>query len=139
MRNIFGCSVTVDVLCTDSDGSYYNIEMQKGDNDDHQKRVRYDGSCIADLMQLFTSSHVHEDQRFPRFCASAKYFKEGEGQKRMSSVFKSYVDEYAKEYTAKQSKEFVIKLFKKKMSYENIKDVTNLPDEILKELQESIK
>ena len=57
----------------------------------------------------------------------------------MSSVFKSYVDEYAKEYTAKQSKEFVIKLFKKKMSYENIKDVTNLPDEILKELQESIK
>lgn len=127
----------------------------------------HDGSCIADLMQLFTSSHVHEDQRFPRFCASVKYFKEGEGQKRMSGVYKSHVDEYlkecvdkyvkehtdeflekyakehvheyAEEYTAKQSKEFAIKLFKKKMSYEDIKDVTNLPDEILKELQESIK
>ena len=52
---------------------------------------------------------------------------------------KGFAKEYAEEYTAKQSKQFVIKLFKKKMSYENIKDVTNLPDEILKELQESIK
>ena len=50
MRNIFGRSVIVDVLCTDSDGSYYNIEMQKGDNDDHQKRVRYNGSVIDTMI-----------------------------------------------------------------------------------------
>lgn len=46
LRNIKGRSVTVDVLCRDADGNYYNIEVQKQDNDDHQRRVRYNGSNI---------------------------------------------------------------------------------------------
>lgn len=79
-------------------------------------------------------SHVNE---YLKECAD-KYIKEHTDEF-LEKYAKEHVHEFAEEYTAKQSKEFAIKLFKKKMSYEDIKDVTNLPDEILKELQESIK
>ena len=46
LRNIKGRSVIVDVLCIDFDGNYYNIEIQKADNDDHQRRVRYNASNV---------------------------------------------------------------------------------------------
>ena len=41
LKNLIGKSVILDVLCRDRDGSYYNVEVQKSDDDDHQKRVRY--------------------------------------------------------------------------------------------------
>ena len=46
LRNINGRSVIVDVLCKDSNGNYYNIEIQKKNDDDHQRRVRYNGSSV---------------------------------------------------------------------------------------------
>ncbi len=46
LRNVKGRSVVVDVLCKDSLDNYYNIEIQKEDNDNHEKRVRYNGSNI---------------------------------------------------------------------------------------------
>jgi len=46
LRNVKGRSVVVDVLCKDKNGNYYNIEIQKSDNDDHQRRVRYNGSNV---------------------------------------------------------------------------------------------
>lgn len=46
LRNINGRSVVVDVLCKDSDGNYYNIEVQKRNDDDHQRRIRYNSSSI---------------------------------------------------------------------------------------------
>lgn len=46
LRNVKGRSVSVDVLCVDSKHIYYNIEVQKSDNDDHQHRVRYNGSNV---------------------------------------------------------------------------------------------
>jgi len=46
IRNIEDRSVIVDVLCKDSEGNYYNIEMQKKNDDDHQRRVRYNGSNV---------------------------------------------------------------------------------------------
>ncbi len=47
-HNLDGCSVTVDVICKDSKGCYYSTEMQKTDNDDHLKRVRYN-RCNVDI------------------------------------------------------------------------------------------
>ena len=44
LRNIEGRSVILDVMCEDATGKYYNIEVQKENNDNHQKRVRYNGS-----------------------------------------------------------------------------------------------
>lgn len=46
LRNCGKRSVQLDLFCKSSNGSYINVEVQKGDNDNHQKRVRYNGSNI---------------------------------------------------------------------------------------------
>lgn len=46
IHNIDTRSVTVDVKCEDEDGTEFGVEVQKANDDDHQKRVRYNGSCI---------------------------------------------------------------------------------------------
>ncbi len=47
IKNIVGHSVVLDALCTDSTGRFFNIEVQKADNDNHIKRVRYNGACVT--------------------------------------------------------------------------------------------
>ena len=39
-------SVMVDMLCEDEYGRQFSVEVQKEDNDDHQRRVRYNGACV---------------------------------------------------------------------------------------------
>lgn len=46
LRNVKGRSVFLDTLCRDRNNTYFNVEVQKEDNDDHQKRVRYNSSNI---------------------------------------------------------------------------------------------
>lgn len=41
LRNVKGRSVTLDLECVDEDGTIFGVEIQKQDNDNHQKRVRY--------------------------------------------------------------------------------------------------
>ena len=57
LRNLQGRSVILDALCRDRTGKCYNIEVQKPDNDDHQRRVRYNASCI-------TTNFTKEGERF---------------------------------------------------------------------------
>ena len=47
IKNLQGRSVVLDVLCELEDGRRCNIEMQKANDDDHEKRVRYNTSCIT--------------------------------------------------------------------------------------------
>ena len=47
IRNLQGRSVRLDALCRRSGGSFCNVEMQKSDNEDHFRRVRYNASCIT--------------------------------------------------------------------------------------------
>ena len=47
IKNLNGKSVVLDVLCRDSDGKYCNVEVQKADDDDHQKRVRYNAALVS--------------------------------------------------------------------------------------------
>ena len=47
IKNLQGRSVIVDALCEKEDGSFVNVEVQKSNNDDHLKRVRYNASCIT--------------------------------------------------------------------------------------------
>ena len=47
IKNLNGKSVVLDVLCRDSDGKYCNVEVQKADDDDHQKRVRYNAALLS--------------------------------------------------------------------------------------------
>ncbi|MDE7476548.1 MAG: Rpn family recombination-promoting nuclease/putative transposase [Lachnospiraceae bacterium] len=46
LRNNGAHSVILDALCELDDGSYANIEVQKADDDNHQKRVRFNQSNI---------------------------------------------------------------------------------------------
>lgn len=47
IKNLQGRSVVLDALCILENGKECNIEVQKADDDDHQKRVRYNTSCIT--------------------------------------------------------------------------------------------
>lgn len=46
LKNIYGRSVRLDALCILSNGTKCNIEIQRADNDDHQKRVRFNVASI---------------------------------------------------------------------------------------------
>lgn len=47
VHNLQGRSVRLDALCERTDGSFINVEVQRADNDNHFKRVRYNASCIT--------------------------------------------------------------------------------------------
>ena len=47
VKNLYGRSVRLDALCILGNGEICNIEVQKSDNDDHIKRVRYNASLIT--------------------------------------------------------------------------------------------
>lgn len=49
IHNVDARSVTVDILCEDGNGRQFSVEVQKANDDDHQKRVRYNGSCVQIL------------------------------------------------------------------------------------------
>lgn len=46
-KNMYGRSVRLDALCTLGNGEKCNIEVQRSDNDDHLKRVRFNASSIT--------------------------------------------------------------------------------------------
>ena len=46
-RNLYGRSVRLDALCTLGSGKKVNIEVQRSDNDDHFRRVRFNESSIT--------------------------------------------------------------------------------------------
>jgi predicted transposase/invertase (TIGR01784 family) len=45
--NLQGRSVILDAKCITGDGTPVDIEVQKSDNDDHQRRVRYNGAILT--------------------------------------------------------------------------------------------
>ena len=47
LRNLQGRSVRLDAECILGNGKHANVEVQKSDNDDHQRRVRYNASCLT--------------------------------------------------------------------------------------------
>ena len=46
-RNIYGRSVRLDALCTLGNGEKCNIEVQRADDDDHFRRVRFNAASIT--------------------------------------------------------------------------------------------
>lgn len=45
--NLQGRSVILDAKCIDGSGTQIDIEVQKADDDDHQRRVRYNGAILT--------------------------------------------------------------------------------------------
>ena len=46
-RNLYGRSVRLDALCVLGNGKKCNVEVQRSDNDDHLRRVRFNAASIA--------------------------------------------------------------------------------------------
>ena len=164
LRNIKGRSVVLDAYCVDTDNNNFNLEIQKKDDDDHQRRVRYNGSNmdtyiaekgirfeqipdsyviyiskkdffekgktiyhidrvlretgdivdngfyeiyvnteiddksdIAELMKIYSSSDVPENNKFPRTSAGIKNLKVGKGRDDMCAIVEEYVEKREKE------------------------------------------
>lgn len=47
IKNLQGRSVILDALCDLENGEECNVEVQKANDDDHQRRLRYNTSCIT--------------------------------------------------------------------------------------------
>ena len=47
VKNLQGRSVVLDALCVLDDEKECCVEVQKADDDDHQRRVRYNASCVT--------------------------------------------------------------------------------------------
>ena len=59
LKNLQGRSVILDALCKDSNHIHYDLEIQKSNNDNHQKRVRY-------ISSLVTASKTPSGSRFKK-------------------------------------------------------------------------
>ena len=59
LRNNGAHSVILDALCELDDGSHANIEVQKADDDNHQKRVRFNQS---NMDTLFTEKGIKYEE-----------------------------------------------------------------------------
>ena len=77
LRNVKGRSVIVDVLCKDAKERYFNIEVQKEDDDDHQRRVRYNGSNIETYITEKGISFEEMPDVYVVFISQFDYFKQG--------------------------------------------------------------
>ena len=64
LRNVDAHSAVLDVLCTDESGRLFNIEVQKQDNDLHQRRVRFN---ISNIDTAFIEKGLHYKD-FPDVC-----------------------------------------------------------------------
>lgn len=77
LRNCGTRSVILDALCESVEGKLYSIEMEKSNRDDHQRRVRYNGSNID---TSFTEKGV-DFKEIPDICmiyiSKSDFFKEG--------------------------------------------------------------
>lgn len=77
LRNVGAHSVILDLICRDEDGSHINVEIQKSDDDDHVKRVRFN---ISNIDTSFTERGI-DYQELPDvyavFLSRFDVFKEG--------------------------------------------------------------
>lgn len=203
LRNIKGRSVVLDAYCVDTENDNYDLEIQKKDDDDHQRRVRYNGSNmdtyiaekgikfeeipdsyvifiskkdffekgktiyhidrvlretgdvvdngfyeiyvnteiddksdIAELMKIYSSPNLPENNKFPRTCAGIKNLKAGKGRDSMCAIVEEYAEKKAKE----REKETAIHLIKiGKLTVEEIAaSIPSLSVEEIIKLQESV-
>ena len=57
--NMTGHAVTLDLICEDDNGNIINVEVQKANDTNHQKRVRYNMACM-DTLSIDKGKAYHE-------------------------------------------------------------------------------
>ena len=78
LRNIGARSVTIDAFCEDSYKKYYNIEVQRKNNDNHQNRVRYNGSNIDTYITEKGIKYKNLPESYVIYISEFDMFDEGE-------------------------------------------------------------
>lgn len=68
----------LDALCKDRRNRYFSLEVQKSDNDDHQKRVRYIGSNIDTFLTEKGTTFKELPDLTVYFLSRFDIFKKGE-------------------------------------------------------------
>lgn len=157
IRNLQGRSVVLDALCETEDGKEFNVEVQKAD-DDHQKRVRYNTSCVtanitepgtkfekvpdvAGLMRIFKEPDAYDFKKFPKVSKRKKQFKESEGgDETMCDLVENYAKKKATEEAVKEAKDSALRLFQNGANYELVRaSIVLLSDEELQEIYKKAK
>ena len=130
-RNIYGRSVRLDALCTFANGKKCNVEVQRSDDDDHLRRVRFNASSIA-------VKDSQAGQKFPELTKRMNYLKHQEGGlQAVCEVMERYERKAAREADIRAIKN----MLKHGLTKENIlEDYTEEEYAIaIKELAETIK
>ena len=77
LKSLQGRSVVLDVNCQDSKGVYYNIEVQKQDNDDHQRRTRYNRALLTSNVTRIGVGFIDVPDVKTIYISKFDMFKEG--------------------------------------------------------------
>ena len=88
MKNLWGRSVRLDAFCKLGDGSFCNIEVQKSDNDDHVRRVRYNASCITSNNTEVGEKFIHVPNVTMVYISAFDIFKKGKTIYHCNTVIK---------------------------------------------------
>lgn len=91
----------------------------------------YDGTELAEYMEIFSSMGIHEDTRFPKICSAVKYYKQGKGRETMCAA----VEEYAREYAEEKALETARRLLERHVDEDIIVEATGITLEKLSELK----
>ena len=76
-RNLYGRSVRLDALCTLGNGTQCNIEVQRSNNDDHLKRVRFNAASIT-LKESNPGDHFKDIlELYIVYISESDFLKEG--------------------------------------------------------------
>lgn len=78
IKNLQGRSVVLDAICTLENGKECNVEVQKANDDDHQRRVRYNASCITANITDPGTKFKHVPDVISIFISKFDMFKSGE-------------------------------------------------------------
>ncbi len=89
IKNLWGRSVRLDALCRLADGTLCNVEVQKSDNDDHARRVRYNEACITANNTQVGERFIHVPDVTMVYISTFDMF----GQKRTCYHCRTMVDE----------------------------------------------
>ena len=122
----------LDSLCETADGREFNVEVQKANDDDHVRRVRYNTSCItANITDPGVKFEKVPDVIGIYISKFDMFKKEDEGgQQEMCEL----VENYAK----KKEKDAALRFFQNGASYELVRaSITSLTDEELQEIYQN--
>ena len=75
--NVTNKSVKLDLICEDANGNIINVEVQKANDTDHQKRVRYNMASIDTLSAEKGTDYTDLPDMYIIFISAFDIFKQG--------------------------------------------------------------